>query len=169
MKQNFIETLIGAVVIAVALFFVYIAYQSGNIGQRMNGYLIQAKFNEIGGISVGSDVRVGGVKIGTVTQQNIDPKTYQVILSFDIKKDIKLPTDSSAAVVSDGLLGGKYIALMPGADDEMLQNNGTIEVTQDSINLESLIGKFAFGSVNDSKKTDNKSSNNPENNNVEKE
>lgn len=155
MKQNVIETLMGTLVIVVALSFLYISYKSGNINTTRGTYPVYAKFNETGGVTVGSDVRVGGVKIGSVASQSLDTDTYRAVLVLNIKNDIHLPTDSSAAIVSDGLIGTKYVALIPGADEEMLKDKSEIKFTQDSVSLESLIGKFAFGSIKDGSKTDN--------------
>ena len=152
MKQNLVETLMGALVIVVALAFVYISYTSGSVATRGGSYPVYAKFNEIGGVSTGSDVRVGGVKVGMVSHQSLDPKTYRAILTLDVQKNIQLPQDSSAAIVSDGLIGSKYVAIIPGSDDAMLAPKSEITFTQDSVSLESLIGKFAFGSLKDGEK-----------------
>ncbi len=147
MKQNVIETLMGAFVILVACSFIYIAYQSGTISTRGEQYNLVAKFNQIGGVNIGSDVRIGGVKIGSVSNTHVDNNSYRVIIDIGIKNSIKLPTDSSASIVSDGLIGNKYVEITPGADEVMLKPNEEIKFTQDSISLESLIGKFAFGGV----------------------
>lgn len=152
MKQNIIETFMGAFVIAVALMFIYISYSGGHISTRGGAYTIYAKFNEVGGVSTGSDVRIGGIKIGTVNRQSLDPDNYRAVLKLTIQNDVQLPTDSSAAIVSDGLIGNKYVSITPGADENMLTANGEITFTQDSISLESLIGKFAFGSLKDGNK-----------------
>ena len=93
---------------------------------------------------------MSGVKVGTILHIDVDPQTYRALVSFSIRNDIKLPLDSSADIVSDGLLGGKYIHLAPGAESDMLQNNEYLEFTQSSINLESLISRFMF-STNDKK------------------
>jgi len=148
MKRNAFETLIGAVVLMVAAGFLMFAYK--NTGMTgVNGYSLIAKFDRADGLSLGSDVRVSGLKVGTVTQEKIDPKTYLAIITMDIDDAIKIPKDSSAEIVSDGLLGGKYIALVPGGAEKMLKNNDQIQFTQSSVNIESLIGKFMFGSADD--------------------
>ncbi|MCE3232531.1 MAG: mlaD [Rickettsiaceae bacterium] len=147
MGRSVVETLMGAVVLLVAATFVFISYKSGNISPAANGYTVKAKFREIGSLSVGSDVRVGGIKIGTISGQSLDPKNYMAIIELNIKSDVKLPKDSSAAVVGDGLMGGKYIAIQPGGEEEFIEANGEIKYTQDAISIEELIGKFAFGSV----------------------
>ena len=136
----------GAVVIFVAAFFVVTAYQSSGI-KKDYGYTIKADFDKIDGINRGSDVKIGGIKIGTVIDQNLNPETYRAELLIGVKSNIKLPTDSSAQISSEGLLGGKYVNLTPGSDDKMIKDGGKITFTQSSVNLEEMIGKFAFGSA----------------------
>lgn len=146
--KNVIETIVGTIVLIVAVFFVNTAINSSGISSE-NGYTISANFDAIDGVGVGSDVRIGGVKIGTITAQELNVKTYQPKLTFGIRKDIKLPLDSSAEIVSEGLLGGKYVNLVPGAEEDYLKDGDSIDYTQSSINLEQLIGKFAFGSADE--------------------
>jgi phospholipid/cholesterol/gamma-HCH transport system substrate-binding protein len=148
MGKNLTETLLGAVVIFTACFFIYLSYSSGNISSDKEGYSVIAKFREVGTLSIGSDVRIGGIKIGTVTDQNIDKETFRAAIELSLQDDIEIPRDSSASIVSDGLLGGKYVSLEPGADERPLKDGDEIQFTQDSVSLESLIAKFAFGSVN---------------------
>ena len=89
-------------------------------------------------------MRVAGVKVGSVDSATIDPKTYQAVVGLTVRDDLKLPKDSSAVITSESLLGGKYLALTPGGDDAMLQPGQTITITQGSINIEELLGKFIF-------------------------
>jgi phospholipid/cholesterol/gamma-HCH transport system substrate-binding protein len=140
------ETIMGALVLAVAGVFMAFAYQSGNV-KSVNGYPLKAKFSTVAGIAVGTDVRIGGIKVGVVSDMALDPETYQAVVTFQIEKHVKIPADSSVAVVSDGLLGSKYVKLEPGADDKMLADGGMIPHTQSSVNIEELIGKMAFGGV----------------------
>ncbi len=140
------ETIMGALVLIVAAGFMAFAYQSSNL-KTVNGYLLKAKFTTVAGISLGTDVRIGGIKVGVVSDMALDPETYQAIVSMQVKQNIKVPVDSSASVVSDGLLGNKYIKLEPGADDKVLAAGDFIPHTQSSVNLEELIGKMAFGGV----------------------
>jgi phospholipid/cholesterol/gamma-HCH transport system substrate-binding protein len=146
-SRSVIETLMGAVVLIVAAGFVYIAYESGNISSNAGGYQVLATFERVDGLSVGSDVRVGGIKVGTVQNQTLDTQTglYQANVTLGIQGNVPLPKDTSAAIVSDGLLGNKYVALEPGGDDAMLAPGDKISQTQSSINIETLIGKFMFG------------------------
>lgn len=138
----------GAFVIFVAILFIFISYKSGNISTDSNTYKLTAKFREVGSIAIGSDVRVGGVKVGNVSNQHLDQKNYMAVLEFNINNSVHLPKDSTASIVGDGLLGGKYIALQPGGDEVFLKPGDEIKYTQDAVNIEQLIGKFAFGSVN---------------------
>jgi phospholipid/cholesterol/gamma-HCH transport system substrate-binding protein len=159
MGRNVIETLMGMLVLFVAATFVFISYQSGNISTTANNYKVNAQFKEIGSLSIGSDVRVSGIKIGTVSGHKLDPKSYRAILELSLEKDVKLPLDSSASIVGDGLLGGKYVAIEPGGEENFITQDGEIKYTQDAVSFESLIGKFAFGSVD---KQDNSNAKNSE-------
>lgn len=149
MGNKTFEVVMGALVLVVAAAFMAFAYQSGNL-KSVEGYPLKAKFSTVAGVSVGTDVRIGGIKVGVVNDLSLDPETYQAVVTFQVKNGIKIPADSSVAVVSDGLLGSKYVKLEPGADDKMLAANGFIPYTQSSVNLEELIGKMAFGGVDKS-------------------
>ncbi len=103
-----------------------------------------ARFNDASGLTVGTDVRMSGVKIGTVAAQDLDPVTFLAITTLIINDDIQLPVDSSAKILPDGLLGGNFLALEPGAEEEMIQYGGRIEFTQSAINVVELIARFVF-------------------------
>lgn len=148
MGKNIFETLVGALVLAVAVGFVIIAYQSGSV-TATDGYELTAKFDRVDGLNVGSDVRVSGLKVGSVVNQHIDPATYLAIVTLTIDDKVKIPKDSIAEIVSNGLLGGKYLALVPGGDEAMFADGEEIRFTQPSISIESLIGKFLFGGSDD--------------------
>lgn len=145
--RNVTELLAGAVVLAVAMGF--LGYAVANTGRTTtSGITLNASFERIDGIGPGSDVRLAGVKVGRITATSIDPKTYQAQVQFTLDASIRLPTDSSAEIASDGLLGGKVLALVPGGDDKMLGNGGKLRITQSAVSLEQLLGKFIF-SVSD--------------------
>lgn len=149
MNKNIIETIVGALVLIVAAYFMYYAYSTTQtIASSANSYVLFGKFSRADGVNLGSDVRIAGIKVGKVTAQTLDPKTFQAILELSIRSDITLPTDTSAEIIGNGLLGEKYISLVPGADEEMLGNKAFLEFTQSSISLESLIGKFMFSGDN---------------------
>jgi phospholipid/cholesterol/gamma-HCH transport system substrate-binding protein len=146
-RRNFAEVATGAVVLLIAGGF--LAYAVAHSGQRDHGgYPLHARFDRIDGLGVGSDVRIAGVKVGRVLATAVDPKTFQALVEFNVADDIKLPKDSSAAIESDGLLGGKYIALSPGGEDQVIPPNGEVTITQSSINIEELLGKFVFSVAN---------------------
>ncbi len=143
MKHNVIETVMGFVVLTIAGFFLAFAYKSSQL-DTTDGYSLTAKFDRIDGVQAGSDIRLSGVAIGRVQSVEIDPETYQAILTLDIEHRIKLPKDSSAEIISGGLLGSKYIALVPGGDDEFLKAGEEITYTQASVSLEAMIGQVIF-------------------------
>ena len=143
MHRNLIETVMGAVVLGVAAFFIVFAYSKAEVG-AVEGYEIQAKFDRVDGILAGSDVRMSGIKIGTVTVSSLDPKTYFAEVKMNIRSDVKIPEDTSIAVSSDGLLGEQFLALSPGGSDDMLEPGGEITTTQGSIDLMGLVGKMIF-------------------------
>ena len=147
MRKNLIETVMGAVVLLVAALFILFAYNKAEVG-KVQGYEITASFDRIDGILSGSDVRMSGIKIGTVTASFLDPKTYFAKVSMNISSDIKIPEDTSISVSSDGLLGDKFLALSPGGSDEMLQAGEEITTTQGSIDLMGLVGQMIFSQTN---------------------
>ena len=144
MQNNTVETLIGAIVVVVAAVFLYFAYTSTN-SAVIDSYELDARFQRVDGLSVGTDVRLSGIKIGTVAALTLDPKTYQATVHLSIRNDVKLPDDSSIMVTSTGLLGNSYLSVSPGGSDTMLAAGGSIRNTQGSVDLMSLIGRFASG------------------------
>jgi phospholipid/cholesterol/gamma-HCH transport system substrate-binding protein len=143
MQRSVVETIIGAVVLAVAGLFLYFTYSSGY--QRVDGYDVMAKFNRVDGLSLGSDVRLSGIVVGKVVREQIDPATYLAIIHLRIDSKIKLPLDTAAKITADGLLGSNYVALEPGGDDKMIADGGEITATQDPVNIVDLVGRFIFG------------------------
>ncbi|MFW6077779.1 MAG: outer membrane lipid asymmetry maintenance protein MlaD [Hyphomicrobiales bacterium] len=149
MKTNLVETVVGAVVIVIAAAFFIFAYTTSGIGKGSGGYDLVAEFDNADGIGVGSDVRMSGVKVGTVTSQELDTVTYQAVLNMSIDPSLSLPDDSSAKVTSEGLMGAKFVALEPGGSPDMLQDGDRIAYTQGAIDIWSLVSQFMFDS-NDS-------------------
>ena len=143
MGRNLVETLMGAVVLCAAIIFLGFAYTQGG-SKSVDGYTLIGKFDRIDGLTEGSDVRLSGIKIGTVTKQSLDPKTYLAVLSLTVRPEVKLPRDSSARIASDGLLGDKYLSITPGGDDAMLPPGGEIQHTQGSVDIVSLVGRMLF-------------------------
>jgi phospholipid/cholesterol/gamma-HCH transport system substrate-binding protein len=146
-RRNFAEVLVGAVVLLVAAGFLAYAISHSGRGPS-SGYQLYAKFDHIGGLTVGSDVRMAGVKVGSVDTTALDPKTYQALVGFTVADDVKLPKDSSAMIASESLLGGNYLSLSPGGDEATLQPGQTVTITQGAVNIEELLGKFIFSASN---------------------
>jgi phospholipid/cholesterol/gamma-HCH transport system substrate-binding protein len=142
-QRNLSELVAGAVVLVVAASF--LGYAVANTGRTtVSGYTLHAKFDDIAGISVGSDVRLAGVKVGSVTATRVDAQTYQAGVTFTVMSSLRLPTDSSAQITSDSMLGGKVLTLVPGGDEKMLADGGEVTITQGAVSLEQLLGKFIF-------------------------
>jgi len=146
MRRNVIETIMGAVVILVAVTFVVFAFQSSGV-QTADGYSVTARFDNASGLTSGTDVRMAGVKIGTVVAQELDPETYFANVTMSIDPRIQLPLDSSARIIPDGLLGGNFVALEPGGDVEMIKPGGSIQFAQGAINVVDLLGRFIFSAA----------------------
>jgi phospholipid/cholesterol/gamma-HCH transport system substrate-binding protein len=143
MRRNAVETVLGAVVLLVAGMFVYFAYNTAQV-KTIDGYNIKASFFKIGGLTTGSDVRINGIKVGTVTNARLDPETFDAVLEMSIKPDIKLPTDTIAAIGSEGIVGGKYVRITPGSAKETISDNGSISETKDFRSLEDQVGEIIF-------------------------
>jgi phospholipid/cholesterol/gamma-HCH transport system substrate-binding protein len=142
-RHGVAETLAGAVVLVVALGF--LTYAIAHSGRSVSsGYPLMASFDHIDGLNVGGDVRIAGVKVGSVTDERIDPKSFQAIVTLSVRDGIELPKDTAAEITSESLLGGKYINLSPGGDETDLKPGQTITITQSSVSLEQLLGKFIF-------------------------
>lgn len=143
MDKKPVETIMGIVVIFVAAFFLYFAYQVSDL-QVVKGYDINARFLKVGGLNVGSDVRINGIKVGTVIAQNLDPEDYVADVKLSISSNIQLPKDSVVSIVSDGLVGNKFIKIEPGKSKEFLQNGDTVANTKDFKTLEDMVGEIIF-------------------------
>jgi phospholipid/cholesterol/gamma-HCH transport system substrate-binding protein len=143
-QNNIAETLVGAAVVAVAVAFLVFTYNRTGSGS-LSGYDINAKVPKADGLSVGTDVRLAGIKIGTVTDLTLDPKNYLVTVHMNIRDDIKLPVDSSVLVTQAGFLGGQYLSITPGGDDKMMTAGAYFENAQGSIDMMNLVGRFATG------------------------
>jgi len=150
MSSNLVESIIGAVVLLVAGWFLMFAYERTDVA-NVDGYTLQARFDRIDGLIVGSDVRVAGIKVGTVLENELDPTSYQAIVKFSVASRVELPADTAAAISSESLLGGAYLSLLPGGDEEYLADGDEIEETQDAVDLLGLIGKFTSGGDDDDK------------------
>ncbi|MCW8914726.1 MAG: outer membrane lipid asymmetry maintenance protein MlaD [Magnetovibrio sp.] len=143
MGRNAVETVLGAAVLLVAAVFVYVATNTAQI-KAVAGYEITARFFKVGGLTKGSDVRVSGIKIGTVLSNTLDPVTFDAVVTMSIRPDIQLPTDTTATIASSGMLGDKYVMLMPGEAGDKLAAGDVIVDTKDFRSLEDQVGEIIF-------------------------
>src|SRR3569833_396092 len=143
-QNNVAETLLGAVVVAVAVAFLVFAYMRTGAGS-LSGYEVNARLPKADGLAVGTDVRLAGIKIGTVTDLTLDPKTYLVTVHMSVRNDVKLPVDSSVLVTQAGFLGGQYLSITPGGDDKMMAAGSYFENAQGSIDVMGLVNRFTGG------------------------
>jgi len=143
--RSLVEVASGAAILAVAaIFLAYAVLHSGRGAVNGDGMQLRARFDRIDGLSNGADVRIAGVKVGSVTDSRIDPQTFGAELTMRVDRSLRLPEDTSAEITSEGLLGGKYVSLVPGGSDKILTDGGRITETQGSVSLESLLGRFIF-------------------------
>jgi phospholipid/cholesterol/gamma-HCH transport system substrate-binding protein len=143
-RERRAEIAVGAA--ALLLLAVLLALSLRGALGGAGGLRLQARFDHIDGLAVGSDVRIAGVKVGRVTAERVDPASFLATVEFTVPTGFRLPADSSAAIVSEGLLGGKFLSVSPGGGSRDLAPGGLITATQGSIGLEALLGKF-IGSV----------------------
>lgn len=144
MAGTIAETIVGAAVIAVAGVFLVYAAQTADVTTG-GSYELTASFRKADGVTVGGDVRVSGVKVGSVRDVGLDPETYQAQLTLAIREGVRFPEDSAATIGSDGLLGGAHVSIQPGGSEFMLEPGGAFEFTQGSVNLLDLIGRAVGG------------------------
>lgn len=148
MKQSKLELLVGIFVVLGLAATAYLTIKLG-AGALVGGdtYEIEARFTNAGGLNSGSTVVVAGVTVGRVEGIRVDPADFSAIATLRVMSGLKLPTDTMASIKTTGLIGDKYVLLSPGADETYLATGERITMTESSVDLESLIGKMAFGSV----------------------
>ena len=134
-RSGVFETIVGVFVIIVAAVFMAYAYDVSGKSIGRDSYRVDAVFGRIDGITIGSDVRIAGVKVGSVAANGLDMTTYEADVQLSIEDGVMIPDDSVAKIVSDGLLGGAHVAIEPGASEEMLKNGDKITITQGSVDL----------------------------------
>ncbi len=142
MAENKLEIFAGAVVVAAAIAFVAYAGKGTGVGSGGDTYPLRASFRSIEGVSLGSDVKLAGVRVGSITGLTLNPKTYMADAVVSLDKHIQLPSDSAILISSEGLLGGNYIELQPGGNPDNLAPGDEIEDTQGAVSLVSLLMKF---------------------------
>jgi len=152
MNKRPVETIMGIVVLLIAAFFVYFAYTVSDL-QVVKGYQLSARFLKVGGLDTGADVRINGIKVGTVTGQQLDNENYDAELKLSIAPDIKLPVDSTAIIASNGLMGNKFIKIEPGKSKEFLKDGDEISHTKDFKTLEDMVGEVIFMVTGNDEKT----------------
>ena len=141
MKHNTLEVVLGAIVLLLAGTILLKAY---NVSQQTvnSAYQIKAQFSRVDGLVEGNDVRVSGVKVGRVAKIDLDGESFMATVTLSLNEGLKLPTDTSAEITSESLMGGKYITLSPGAETELMKDGDMVEFTQSSVSIEGLISKF---------------------------
>lgn len=150
-----VELLVGILLLLGFGAMFILAFKVSNLSNNMSGpgYTVTANFDNIGGLRPRAPVRVAGVKVGTVESIELNHKLYKAVVTMWISKDTEIPVDSSASILTEGLLGANYVGLTPGFEEEYLQNKGHIDITHPALVLENLIGQLVFN-MND-KKDDN--------------
>ncbi len=143
MNKKPVETIMGIVVLVVAALFMFFAYKVSDL-QVVKGYELNARFLKVGGLNTGADVKINGIKVGTVISQKINTFDYMVDVKLSILPDIAIPSDSTVLVVGDGLMGDKFIKIEPGISKDKLKNGDLIEKTKESKSLEDMVGEIIF-------------------------
>ena len=143
MYKRPVETIMGILVLITAALFCYFAYNVSDL-QVVKGYNVTAKFLKVGGLNVGSDIRINGIKIGTVVSQKLDNADYTADVVMSLASDIKLPIDSTASIAADGLMGNKFIKIDPGHAEEFLKDGDVLKNTKDFKTIEDLVGEVIF-------------------------
>ncbi|PZU10810.1 outer membrane lipid asymmetry maintenance protein MlaD [Sphingomonas sp.] len=141
-RENAGEAIVGLLVVVLAGLFILFAWKHTGGGSYAGGYKVNALFPNASGVSVGTDVRVSGLKVGSVTGQKLDPQSFQVSVTLALDPSVKLPADSSASITSEGLLGSTFVSLTPGGSETLLKSGDTITDTQGAMDLMALIGQF---------------------------
>ena len=149
MAENQTEVFAGAAVLAAAIGFVIYAAQSTGLSGADGSYDLKASFRSVEGITLGSDVRMAGVKVGTISALALNPNTFFADATVSIRNGLQLPDDSAILISSEGLLGGNFIELVPGGSETILEPGAEIEDTQGSVSLISLLMKFVSGGSDD--------------------
>lgn len=143
MKRNPFETILGIAVILIAGVFFLFAYSSADL-KTVQGYSVKASFLKVGGLEKGADVRINGIKVGSITDVKLNNTDYTALVTLSLKADIKIPTDTEAQIAGDGLMGGKMLKLIPGIEKEYIKPEGFITKTKDYKSLEDSVSEIIF-------------------------
>lgn len=152
MKQGFIETVVGFAVILIAASFFYYAYSVSDSGKPNDGYLLTANFENIEGLTVGSDIKISGIKIGYIEKILLDNAAFVARVDLRINKGVEIPVDSRLSVTTSGLIGNKYLNINPGASNDNLNNGDRFKFTQSALNIEDLISKLVYAMTSNNTK-----------------
>ena len=149
-RDKKLELGVGVFVLLGLTALVYLTLKLG-AGELVGSdtYPVEARFANTGGLSAGATVMLAGVTVGRVDAIRLDPQDYSAIVEMRIRAGLPLPADTMASIKTSGLIGDKFVALAPGADDELLQHSARITMTESALELESLISEMAFGGVKD--------------------
>jgi len=150
MQRNVLETVMGAVVLLAAAAFLFIVYNASGVKAASGGYHLVMRLDQGGSLTPGTDVRVAGVKVGSVVKQEFDAKNYQAVITLDIDGKVQIPTDSSANADQDGLLGSSYVNVQIGGEEEMLKDGDAFQHATGVISLGKLIAMM-LGNTSDKK------------------
>jgi len=151
MGRTAIETIMGAVVLGVAATFLAFAWSHARFG-KVEGYEISGTFASVGGLEAGSDVKINGIKVGTVLSQSLDPRSYDAVVRMSITPSVRLPQDTVASISSEGLLGGKFVKLSPGSATSYLAPGDRLGPTRSFKSLEQMVGELIFLATSDNAK-----------------
>lgn len=143
MNKKPVETIMGIVVLVIAVLFMMFAYNVSDL-HVVKGYDINAKFLKVGGLNTGADVRINGVKVGTVVEQKINTDDFMVDVKMSILPEIVLPIDSVITIAGDGLMGDKFIKIEPGNSSEKIKPGDIVKKTKDAKSLEDMVGEIIF-------------------------
>ncbi|MDG1021985.1 MAG: outer membrane lipid asymmetry maintenance protein MlaD [Emcibacteraceae bacterium] len=146
MRNSVVETMMGAVVLLITVWFLYFAFSNAGVGSTYDA-TYYANFDKIDGLITGGEVKISGIKVGTIVGSELDKRTYEAVVEMNIDSSIDLPEDTFAKITSEGLLGGNYLVLDPGGSDVMLENGDTIIETQGAVDLLGLLSTFAGSSA----------------------
>ena len=148
MSRNTIETVMGAVVLLVAGVFLWLAYSVTDI-RPSEGITVKAEFGAIGSLNVGDDVRISGIRVGKVLETELNTQTFGAMVTLSLDDRISLPSDSAARIAASSLLGGSYVDIIPGFEEDYIAEGDMIYDTRDPVSLTDLLGKAVFAAGGD--------------------
>jgi len=161
MNRTTLDLWVGIFVAMGLAALVFLSLQVANLtaGTQGETYTLTARFDDLGGLKVKAPVKSAGVVVGRVSEVGFDNQTFEAVVRLRVEKRYQFPSDTSAKILTSGLLGDQYVGLLPGGDTENLQDGADIEITQGALVLENLVSKFLFSATSGGdKKEDDKDS-----------